>query len=114
MSGSDEKVNERMGDRTAIALLKIYTDRELSQPSVIQLYLPIIRSSFVFPRLIERRDDMKPQITLLLLNHVEQALPRQFVAYIARLPIFCGGQDSLIRSGTKTRSGQGRVAERSP
>src|SRR5258708_32079851 len=42
----------RMGDGISIALLKALSDRELSDPHTIEVFLPIIRGAFSEPQLV--------------------------------------------------------------
>jgi hypothetical protein len=68
----DEKNIPRLGDRVSIALIKIFTGPELSKPETIRAFLPLIQQSFSEPQFILRDVDKKPQVTLLLLNYLQQ------------------------------------------
>jgi len=62
----------RMGDGVSVALLKIFDERELTDPGTIRDFLPIIRDAFNQPRFISVESDKKPSITLLLLDYLRQ------------------------------------------
>jgi hypothetical protein len=67
-----EKNIPRLGDRVSIALLKIFTGPELSNPETIRAVLPLLQQSFSEPQVISRDADKKPQVTLFLLNYLQQ------------------------------------------
>jgi hypothetical protein len=62
----------RIGDGASIALLKVLSDSELSDPRMIEVYLPIIRGAFSEPQFITITVDKKPCVTLFLLKHVQK------------------------------------------
>ncbi len=68
---STEKNINRLGDKAAIALLKILKEDELQDPQTIRSTLPIIHRAFAYPKLISEADDRKPSVTLFLLHHLE-------------------------------------------
>jgi hypothetical protein len=70
-SGFSEKQDNRLGDRAAAALLKIFTQEELKDPQNIRKFLPIIRSSFLYPKLTPAAY-RKPKVTLPLLAQLEE------------------------------------------
>jgi len=70
-SGFSEKQSDRLGDRVSIALLKIFNGNELEDPQNIRRFLPIIRSSFLYPNLIPTQY-RKPKVTLPLLARLER------------------------------------------
>jgi len=70
-----EKQINRLGDRLAIALIKIYPERELFEPSNVRRYLPLIRAAFVAPRIVSDPADRKPAITVMLLRQLEAQAP---------------------------------------
>jgi len=70
-SGFTEKQSDRLGDRVSIALLKIFNGNELEDPQNIRRFLPIIRSSFLYPNLIPTQY-RKPNVTLPLLARLER------------------------------------------
>src|SRR5260370_18406469 len=47
-----EKNIPRRGDQTSIALLKIFTDDELSNQEIVRSFLPLIQQSFSQPEAI--------------------------------------------------------------
>jgi hypothetical protein len=63
-----------MGDGISIALLKALSDRELSDPHTIEVYLPIIRGAFSEPQLVTTDIDKKPSVTLFLLKHLQKSV----------------------------------------
>ena len=65
-SGFSEKQSDRLGDRVSISLLKIFNASELEDPENIRKFLPIVRSSFLYPNLIPTQY-RKPRVTLPLL-----------------------------------------------
>jgi hypothetical protein len=62
----------RMGDGASIALLKALSDSELSDPHMIEAYLPIIRGAFSEPQFVTTTIDRKPSVTLFLLKHLQK------------------------------------------
>jgi len=65
-SGFSDKQSDRLGDRVSISLLKIFNANELEDPENIRKFLPIVRSSFLYPNLIPTQY-RKPRVTLPLL-----------------------------------------------
>jgi len=70
-SGFSEKESNRLGDRVAIALQKIFNKQELQSPENIQKFLPVIRSAFLYPELIPKAYKM-PKVTIALLSRLER------------------------------------------
>jgi|SRR5262245_57794943 len=66
-----EKQTNRLGDRVAIALLKIFDAEELSKPETIRRILPLIHDAFVAPKIISIAEDRKPKVTLFVLTYFE-------------------------------------------
>jgi hypothetical protein len=66
-----EKQINRMGDRLAIALVKIYTETELVDARNVERYLPLIRAAFVAPHMVPNAADRHPAVTMLLLRRLE-------------------------------------------
>jgi hypothetical protein len=66
-----EKNIPRRGDQISIALLKIFTDDELSNPQVVRSFLPLIKQSFSQPEAISIDVDKKPRVALFLLKLLE-------------------------------------------
>lgn len=73
MSAVDKNIPRR-GDQTAIALLKIFTDAELSDPKTVAKFLPVIQQSFSVPEAITNDADKNPSVTLILLKHLQQSI----------------------------------------
>lgn len=69
--GRVEGASERLGDRVGTALLKIFKAKELEDPENIRKFLPIIRTAFLYPKLI-RKQYRKPRVTLPLLARLER------------------------------------------
>lgn len=65
----------RRGDETAIALLKIFREAELSDPKTVATFLPVIQESFSVPEAITNDADKNPSVTLMLLKHLQQNIP---------------------------------------
>lgn len=65
---------QRLGDGTAIALIKILDGSELIQPEAVKNYLPLIRESFSYPPIISIEANKKPRVTSLLLRYLENSL----------------------------------------
>ena len=66
-----DKARDRLGDRAAIALVKIFGE-ELLQPRNLHRSLQIIHGAFSAPCLIEIASDRKPSITLFVLRDLER------------------------------------------
>jgi len=73
--GVSEKQNERLGDRTAIATLKLFDEADLTRPETIRKLLPVLRDSFSYPQLISIAEDRRPAVTLFLLHYLERNAP---------------------------------------
>jgi hypothetical protein len=68
-SWTEKQVN-RYGDRTAVALVKIYTMDELKEAKNLRLVLPVVRSSFYALQATQVPSDQRPDVTLLLLKQL--------------------------------------------
>ena len=64
-----------MGDRVAIALIKIYDREEIKNPDLVRHYLPRIREAFADPSQIVRETDREPKVALLLLDSIKRETP---------------------------------------
>ena len=73
--GVSEKQNERLGDRAAIATLKLFDEADLTRPETIRKLLPVLRESFSYPQLISIAEDRRPAVTLFLLHYLERNAP---------------------------------------
>jgi hypothetical protein len=67
-----DKNIRRRGDQVSIALLKIFTDAELSNPQIVRSFLPLIQQSFSQPQFISVDVDKKPKVTLFLLKSLQR------------------------------------------
>jgi hypothetical protein len=70
-SSFSEKQANRLGDKVSVALLKIYSKEEMENPENIKVFLPVIRSAFLYPNLIPA-GDREPRVTLPLLARLEK------------------------------------------
>src|SRR5260370_23768722 len=75
----EEKNVVRLGDGVWIAVLKLYDERQLSDPNVVRTFLPVIHKAFQDPGLIQIEEDRKPQVTLFLLTALEKNTQDQAV-----------------------------------
>jgi hypothetical protein len=66
-----EKQINRLGDKMAIALIKIYSEKELVDATNVLRYLPLIEAAFAAPRIVPNPDDRRPAVTMLLLHRLE-------------------------------------------
>jgi hypothetical protein len=62
------------GDETSIALLKIFSEEQLSSPQVVATFLPLIQESFSEPQSILVNIDKKPRVTLFLLKYLQRSI----------------------------------------
>lgn len=70
-TGYGEKQNYRLGDKVAVALLKIYGERGIVKSKNIKVFLPVIRAAFLHPDLISNLEDRSPTVTLRFLRDLE-------------------------------------------
>lgn len=68
--GFDAKAIPTLGDRCAIAILKIVDEPDLAQPKTLKGILRTIHLAFTRPQLIQIEEDRKPKVTLFFLNYV--------------------------------------------
>lgn len=83
-----DKARDRLGDRAAIALVKIFGEQELLQPGNLHRSLEIMRGAFSAPCIIEIASDRKPSVTLFVLRDLErqvrdETVRKEVVATIA-------------------------------
>ena len=70
-TGLDEKAFNRSGDIVSVAVVKTLSEDELVTPSNVKEILAILHSAFACPaRCIAGSADRKPNVTLLLLEHL--------------------------------------------
>lgn len=67
-----DKANKRLGDKVAVAVVKIYKKRELYEAKNIRQYLPVIRNAFSLPAMVENEVDRRPTNTLKLLDRLKE------------------------------------------
>jgi hypothetical protein len=87
-TGYGEKQSYRLGDKVAIALPKIYSDRNIAKPKNVRIFLPVIKTAFLHPDLISDPEDRSPTVTLGFLRNLEStakesALKREISETIA-------------------------------
>jgi len=63
-----EKANNRLGDRAAAGILKLYGEKDLIKPRNIKTFLFVIRSAFEFPNLIDDPASKRPSVTIPFLE----------------------------------------------
>jgi len=56
----------------SIALLKILDEQDLTNPSIVEALLPLIRESFSYPSIISIDVNKKPSVTLFLLAYLQR------------------------------------------
>jgi hypothetical protein len=76
-TASLDKQVHRLGDSVSIALIKLYSERELTNPRAVRRYLPLIKESFAHPELIALTQDKDPMVTIFLLNYLRRRVERQ-------------------------------------
>jgi len=69
----------RLGDGCAIALLKILKPRDLTDPQMIKNFLPMLRDSFSYPKIIQMQDNKTPNVTLFLLGYLYEKVREESV-----------------------------------
>jgi hypothetical protein len=68
-SSWDEKALAKFGDAAAVALTKVFGERDPSE-SEVRLCLVIIRASFWYPQGVVNESDRKPQTALFVLRRL--------------------------------------------
>ena len=72
-SGWDEKIFNRLGDLTAVAVLKTLDDSEMTSTEGAKWVLMVVREAFACPqKCVQVADDRQPRISLLLLEHLNE------------------------------------------
>lgn len=69
-SSFGEKEISRLGDRAAIAMVKIFSKEDLVKPSTMNKVLPIVRVAFERPKIVAYEKDRSPDFTLILLRYL--------------------------------------------
>jgi hypothetical protein len=67
-----EKRNVRLGDRAAVALLKLYTEQELLEPTRLARALKVIRVAFSSPCNTTISLDKIPKVTVFMLQDLQR------------------------------------------
>ena len=65
-----EKALTRLGDRAAVALLKLYNDEDWSNRQIAMRALGIIQVAMRAPHVIAARFDQSPDVSILLLRTI--------------------------------------------
>jgi hypothetical protein len=73
-TGTAAKHLPRLGDRAAIAILKLLSPDELADPQKAKNVLDVLRGAFAHSEFIAAKDDRKPEVTLFLLNYMQEKL----------------------------------------
>ena len=68
--GFNEKALTRLGDRAAVALLKLYNDEDWSNSQSVMRALGIIEVAMRAPHVIAARFDQSPDVSILLLRTI--------------------------------------------
>src|SRR5215470_12067759 len=66
----NEKALTRLGDRAAVALLKLYNDEDWSNSQSVMRALGIIQVAMRAPHVIAARFDQSPDVSILLLRTI--------------------------------------------
>jgi hypothetical protein len=69
-----EKQNDRLGDRVGVALLRIFSEKDIADPDNVKIFLPVIREAFLYPEFVSRPENRIPTTTLPLLRDLERRL----------------------------------------
>ena len=69
-AGHLEKALTRLGDRAAVALLKLYNDEDWSNSQSVMRALGIIQVAMRAPHVIAARFDQSPDVSILLLRTI--------------------------------------------
>jgi hypothetical protein len=69
-SSWDEKALAKFGDASAVALTRVFGEKDPS-PTEVSLCLAILRSSFWYPRSVVIKSDRAPQTALFVLKRLE-------------------------------------------
>jgi hypothetical protein len=68
--GIDVKVVTRLGDRCAVAILKIVDQQDLKDPRKATVIVTMIHNSFAYPQNITVDEDKDPRVSLFLLAYL--------------------------------------------
>ncbi len=74
-AGFSEKQLHRLGDRLAIAIIKLHDPEELIDPRNVRRFLPLLKDAFAHPDLIQSPLDERAQVTVLLLDYLSRKTP---------------------------------------
>lgn len=79
-----EKQANRLGDKAAIAFLKIQNEEGLRHPSQVRALLSLVRTAFAYPKLISIPSDQQPRITVVLLRYLLTQVKDQSIRHQIR------------------------------
>lgn len=67
-----EKANRQLGDSVSVGLRKILTRRNISRPTKVRLFLPIILEAFKDTEMISKPENKTPTATMQLLTTLKR------------------------------------------
>ena len=70
-TGWDEKIWSRSGDMAAVAIVKMVPEAQMTSPNTVREILLILREAWACPRCAKSPDDQQPNVTALLLEHLQ-------------------------------------------
>jgi hypothetical protein len=70
-TGWYEKIWSRSGDMAALAIVKTVPDAQMTSPKTVREILIILREAWSCARCAKSSDDQQPNVTALLLEHLE-------------------------------------------
>jgi hypothetical protein len=71
-TGWDDKAFSRAGDMAAVAIVQTLSDSEITSPDTMKDVLIILRLAFGCPaRCVTARGDRQPNVTMLLIEHLQ-------------------------------------------
>jgi hypothetical protein len=70
-TGHYSKIWSRSGDMAALAIVKTVPDAQMTSPNTVREILLILREAWACPRCARSPDDQQPNVTALLLEHLE-------------------------------------------
>jgi hypothetical protein len=70
-TGQYVKIWNRSGDMAALAIVKTVPDAQMTSPNTVEEILLILREAWACPRCVSSPDDQQPNVTALLLEHLQ-------------------------------------------
>lgn len=71
-SSFDAKLVSGLGDKCAIAILKVVARRDLAEPNTARIISDLIRAAFSYPEDIGILSDQQPRVSVFLLNYLHE------------------------------------------